>query len=80
MAPTPEITLPKVRLDLDDLLAVIQTLDEPTRARVAKALIETEMEARWKNLLAQLAARAPADDLSDAEIDQEVRAVRARTA
>jgi hypothetical protein len=81
MAPqTSEITLPKVRLDLDDLLAVIQNLDEASRARVARVLAETEMEARWKTLIAQLAARAPADDLTDADIDREVRAVRARPA
>ena len=75
-----EITIPNVRLGLEELLAVIQSLDEPSRARVAKALAEAEMEARWKDLIQQLAARAPADDISDADIDREVQAVRARPA
>lgn len=71
-----EITIPNVRLGLEDLLAVIQSLDESSRARVARALAETEMEARFKDLIAQLAARAPAEDITDADIDREVQAVR----
>jgi hypothetical protein len=74
--PSSEITIPNVRLDLDDLLAVIQHLDEPSRARVARALAEVEIETRFKNLIEQLAARAPAEDITDADIDLEVQAVR----
>jgi len=48
-----------VRLGLEDLLAVIHSLDEPSRARVAHALAETEMGARFKDLITHLAARAP---------------------
>ena len=76
MARSSEVTIPNVRLGLEDLLAVIQSLDEPSRARVAQALAEAEMDARFKELIQQLAARAPADDLTDAEIDQEIQAVR----
>ncbi len=71
-----EITIPNVRLGLEDLLAVIQSLDEPSRARVAQALAETELDARFKNLIEQLAARAPAEGITDADIDREVQAVR----
>lgn len=71
-----EITIPNVRLDLEDLLAVIQNLDEASRARVAQALAEVEIEARFKDLIRQLAARAPAEDITDADIDREVQAVR----
>lgn len=71
-----EITIPNVRLGLEDLLGVIHSLDEPARARVARALAETEMDARFKDLLAQLAARAPAEDVTDTDIDREVQAVR----
>jgi len=49
-----------VRLGLEDLLAVIHSLDEPSRARVAYVLAETEMDARFKDLITHLAARAPA--------------------
>lgn len=34
------------------------------------------MDARLKSLTEQLEARAPADGITDAEIDSEVRAVR----
>ncbi|HYX25887.1 MAG TPA: hypothetical protein VFC23_17165 [Thermoanaerobaculia bacterium] len=71
-----EITIPNVRLGLEDLLVVIHSLDEPSRARVAHALAETEMDARFKDLITQLAARAPAEDITDADIDREVQAVR----
>jgi hypothetical protein len=74
--PSSEITIPNVRLDLEELLAVIQCLDEPSRARVARALVEVEIEARFKDLVEQLAARAPAEDITDADIDREVQAVR----
>jgi HEAT repeat protein len=73
---SPEITIPNVRLGLEDLLGVIHSLDEPARARVARALAETEMDARFKDLIAQLAARAPAEDVTDADIDREVQTVR----
>ncbi|MEA2599759.1 MAG: hypothetical protein QOF89_751 [Acidobacteriota bacterium] len=71
-----EITIPNVRLGLEDLLVVIHSLDEPSRARVAHALAETEMDARLKDLITQLAARAPAEDVTDADIDCEAQAVR----
>jgi len=73
---SPEITIPNVRLGLEELLAVIQTLDEPSRARVAKALAEAEIDARFRDLIEQIAARVPAEDLTDADIDREVQAVR----
>jgi hypothetical protein len=74
--PSSEITIPNVRLGLEELLAVIQNLDGPSRVRVAQALTDIEMEDRLKDLIAQLAARAPADEVTDADIDREVQAVR----
>lgn len=71
-----EITIPNVRLALEDLLSVIQSLDEPSRARVAQALAEVEMDARLGGLIRQLAAKAPAKDLTDADLEREARAVR----
>jgi len=72
-----EINIPNVRLDLEELLAVIQSLDEPSRVRVAQALAEAEMDARLKELIQELAARAPVQEITDLDIDREVRAVRA---
>ena len=71
-----EITIPNVRLGLEELLTVIQGLDEPSRARVARTLVEVEMDARFKELIDQLAARAPAENITDADIEREVQAVR----
>jgi addiction module antidote-like protein len=47
-------------------------------AFVAKALgdIARAKDARLKELIEQLAARVPFEDISDAEIDREVQAVR----
>lgn len=71
-----DITIPNVRLDLEELLAVIQGLDESSRTRVAEALAEGEMDARLKDLIEQLAARVPPEVITDADIDREVHAVR----
>lgn len=73
---SPEIVIPNVRLGLEDLLEVIQSLDEPSRIRVAQALAEAEVDARFKELIQQLAARGPVEDITDADIDREVQAVR----
>lgn len=78
MARSSEISIPNVRLDLEELLVVIQGLDEPARARVAQALAQAEVDARFRDLIEQLAARAPAEDITDADIDHEVQAVRKR--
>jgi len=71
-----EVIIPNVRLGLEELLAVIQSLDKPSRARVARTLAEVEMDARLKELIEQLAAQAPAEDVTDDDIDREVQAVR----
>jgi hypothetical protein len=73
---TPEVTLPNVRLRFEDLLEVIQSLDRSSRARVAQALADSEMDARLSDVIQQLASRACAEDITDAEIDREVQAVR----
>jgi hypothetical protein len=63
-------------ITIDELVAVIRSLDEPSRVRVAQALSETEMDARLKELIEQLAARVPPADITDVDIDREVQAVR----
>jgi hypothetical protein len=64
------------QLGLEELLGVIQSLDDPSRARVAQVLADAEMGARFKDLITQLAARVPPEDLTDADIDREVKVVR----
>ena len=63
-------------LTLDKLLAAIRQLDEPARAQVAQALLEADFDAKLATLIRRLAARQPADDITDDDIDVEVKAVR----
>jgi hypothetical protein len=71
-----EITVPNVKMSLDQLLAVIRQLDEAGRALIARTLLESKMDDELGYLLQELGATPPADDITDAEIQAEVRAVR----
>jgi len=62
------VTVPPMELSLDQFLAVIRQLDEPTRVEVARVLVETEMDTQLRNLIEQLAQTLPADDIGDADI------------
>ena len=65
-----------MELGLEQFLAVIRQLDEPTRVQVARVLAETEMDAELRKLIDQLAHALPADDISDTEIQAEIETVR----
>lgn len=73
-----EASTPNTKLDLDQLVSVVRALDESARARVAQALVETEMDARLSALVERLASRATAAGIGDAAIQGEVDAVRRR--
>lgn len=70
------ITIPNVKLSVDQLLAAIRQLDESSRVEVARVLVATKMDAELADLIGQLAGTPPADDIGDAEIDAEIKAVR----
>jgi hypothetical protein len=70
------VTVPPMELSLDQFLAVIRQLDEPTRVEVARVLAETEMDAQLRDLITQLAQAPPAYDIDDADIQTEINAVR----
>ena len=63
-------------LSLEQLLAGIRGLDSAARSRVAQVLAETEVDARFEQLIHRLAKKVPVDDISDAEIQVEIDAVR----
>jgi hypothetical protein len=63
-------------IGLEQVLEVIRRLDAAARSRVAQALAESEMDARFEQLILSLASKPPADEISDAEIQAEVDAVR----
>lgn len=70
-----EITIPNVRLNLNQLLAVIRDLDKPSRVQVAKVLAETDLDAELDDLIVRLAS-VPEKNISDADIAKEIQAVR----
>ena len=61
---------------LEQVLAVVRRLDAASRSRVAQALAESEMDARFEQLISSLAEKSPVDGVSDDEIQTEVDAVR----
>lgn len=70
------ITIPEVKLTVDQLLKVVRQLDDASRIQIARVLMETEMDANLASLIEKLAKTTPADDVSDAEIEAEIKAVR----
>ena len=76
MSSTRTITIPQVELSLDQLVSAIRQLEPAARSEIAKALMETELDARMAELIQSLADRPAADDITDADIISEVDAVR----
>jgi hypothetical protein len=70
------VTIPNVELTFDQLLSIVRQLEPEARSELARALMETELDARMTELIRSLAGRPPADDISDAQIVAEVNAVR----
>ena len=70
------VTIPNIELTLDQLITAIRQLEPAARSEVAKALMETEMDARMAELIKSLSSRPTADDITDADIVAEVNAVR----
>lgn len=76
MSPLKTVTIPQVEIEFEQLLSVIRHLKPAARSEVAKALVETELEARMEELIESLAKRPPAEDVTDADIMREVNVVR----
>jgi hypothetical protein len=70
------ITIPEVELSLDQLVTAIRQLEPAARSEIAKALMDTELDARMAELIKSLTSRPAADDVTDADIVTEVNAVR----
>ena len=70
------ITIPEVKLTIDQLLKVVRQLDDASRVQVARVLMETEMDAKLAKLIENLAKTEPASDVSDEDIKAEIEAVR----
>jgi hypothetical protein len=76
MSSTRTITIPEVELSLDQLVTAIRELEPAARSEIARALMDTELDARMVELLKSLSGRPASDDVTDADIVSEVNAVR----
>jgi hypothetical protein len=76
MASMTTVTIPKVELSVDQLVAAVRQLEPRARLEIARALVETELDVRMAELIHRLASRPAADDISDADIVAEVNTVR----
>lgn len=63
-------------INLEQMLEVIRNLDAAARTRVAQVLAESEMDSRFRELILNLTNKPPVHEISDAEIQAEVDAVR----
>jgi len=70
------ITIPEVKLTVDQLLKVVRQLDDTSRIQLARVLMETEMDAKLGSLIEKLAKTTPDGDFSDEDIEAEIKAVR----
>ncbi len=76
MSSTRTITIAEVELTQDQLVTAIRQMEPAARSEIAKALMETELDARMAELIQSLANRPAADDVTDADIVSEISAVR----
>ncbi len=72
------IRVPEVMLTLDQLISTIRLLDDQSLSKVVRVILDRRNDDRLSLILQQLAAQSPSDDLSDDEINAEVKIVRAR--
>jgi hypothetical protein len=70
------ITIPEVKLTIDQPFKAVRQLDDASRIQLARVLMETEMDAKLANLIESLAKTAPAGDVSEEDIKAEIKAVR----
>ena len=70
------ITIPEVKLTIDQLFKAVRQLDDSSRSQLARVLMETEMDAKLHKLIETLAKTAPASDITDEDIEAEIKALR----
>lgn len=70
------VTIPQVELSLDQLIGVVRRLEPEAKSQIAQALLHDQMDARFVKFVQRLASKPPVTDISDAEINEEIRIVR----
>lgn len=68
---TTTVTIPntKVELTVEQLIWAVRQLEPDERAKLAKALAETEMDTELARLIDEFYKQPPIDDISDEEIE-----------
>jgi hypothetical protein len=69
-------TMIQLPITLEQLITTVQQLPPGDRAQVAKALIDMELKSDLANLLEELYSQPPIDEITDAEILNEIKIVR----
>jgi hypothetical protein len=72
------ITIPniQVKITVEQLITAVRQLEPDDRAKLARVLVNTELDTELTELITELYSQPPADDISDEDILAEVRAVR----
>ncbi len=72
------ITISNIQLQLttEQLITAISQLELKERAKLARALADTELDAELAKLITDLYSQPSVDDISDDDIAAEVQAVR----
>lgn len=73
MSVTDMISIP---ITLEQLITAVQQLQPDERAQVAKALIQADLRSDLTALIQELYARPAEDDLTDDDINAEIKAAR----
>jgi len=68
-----------IPITLEQLIIAVKQLPPDERVQVARALLQTDLQADLTALLQELYAQPPAEDISDEDILAEVQAVRQRS-
>lgn len=72
------ITIPdiQVQLTIEQLITAVHQLEPRERAKLARVLADTELDAELTQLITELYSQPPVDEISDDDILVEIQAVR----
>lgn len=65
-----------MKLDFNQQLNIIRQLDSSARSEVAQVLLESDVDTRFAQVLAELSQQPSVTDISDLDIDAEIHVVR----
>jgi hypothetical protein len=72
------VTIPniQVQITVEQLITAVRQLEPGERAKLARALADTELDTELRQLIGELYSQPPVDDISDDDILAEIQAVR----